>query len=114
MFDFKDLVMWVNLINDSVKSDLPDKKINEEEAKHYSGEYGMKFISVSAKERVNILIIYLMLGRYTSLVYSNYINLINLHKSGNDRLLDYDKYKNCLSLIDVVNHFCNKNFNNIF
>ena len=30
--------MWVNLINDSVKSDLPDKKINEEEAKHYAGE----------------------------------------------------------------------------
>ena len=54
VFDFKDLVMWVNLINDSVKSDLPDKKINEEEAKHYSGEYGMKFISVSVKERVNI------------------------------------------------------------
>ena len=51
MFDFKDLVVW---INDSVKSDLPDKKIIEEEAKHYSGEYGMKFISVSAKERVNI------------------------------------------------------------
>ena len=46
--------MWVNLINDSVKSDLPDKKINEEEAKHYSGEYVMKFISVSAKERFNI------------------------------------------------------------
>ena len=46
--------MWVNLINDSVKSDLPDKKINEEEDKHYSGEYGMKFIRVNAKEGVNI------------------------------------------------------------
>ena len=46
--------MWVNLINDRVKSDLPDKKINEEEAKHYLGEYGMKFISVNTKERVNI------------------------------------------------------------
>ena len=51
-----------------------------------------------------ILIIYLKLGRHTSLVYSNYINLINLHKSGNNRLLDYDKYKYCLSLIDVVNN----------
>ena len=46
--------MWVNVINDSVKSDLPDKKINEEEVKHYSGEYVMKLVSVSAKERVNI------------------------------------------------------------
>ena len=41
MLNFKDFVMWVNLINDSVKSDLSDKKINEEEAKHYSGEYGI-------------------------------------------------------------------------
>ena len=41
MFNFKGLLMWVNLINDSVKSDLPDRKINEEEAKHYLGEYGM-------------------------------------------------------------------------
>ena len=63
---FKDLDMWVDLINDSVgfekvvkilvgnKSDLPDRKINEEEAKHYAGEHGMKFIKVSAKEGVNI------------------------------------------------------------
>ena len=46
--------MWIDLINDSVKSDLQDRKINEEEAKHYSGEYGIQFINVSAKERVNI------------------------------------------------------------
>ena len=58
--------MWIDLINDNVgfekvvkilvgnKSDLPDRKINEEEAKHYAGEYGMKFIRVSSKEGVNI------------------------------------------------------------
>ena len=31
-----------------------DRKINEEEAKHYAGEYGMKLIRVSVKEGVNI------------------------------------------------------------
>ena len=46
----------------------------------------------------------------TFLVYSNYINFINMLKMGNDSLLAYDKYKNCLSSIDVANHFCNKNF----
>ena len=52
-----------------------------------------------------------MLSEYTSLVYSNFINL---DKIGNGTLLDYDKYKNCLSLIDVVTHFYNKNFYNFF
>ena len=46
--------MWIDLINDSVKSDLPDRKINEEEAKHYAGEHRMKFIKVNTKEGVNI------------------------------------------------------------
>ena len=46
------------------------------------------------------------------LVYSNYINFINLHKRENDSLLAYE---NCLSLIDVSNHFCNnKNFYSFF
>ena len=45
------------------------------------------------------------------LVYSNYINFINLFKRGNDSLLAYE---NCLSLIEVFTHFCNKNFYNIF
>ena len=30
------------------------RKINEEEAEHYAGEYGMKFIRLNAKEWVNI------------------------------------------------------------
>ena len=45
------------------------------------------------------------------LVYSNYINFINLLKMGNDSLLAYE---NCLSLIDVANHFCNKNYYSFF
>ena len=52
-----------------------------------------------------------MLSRWTSLVYSNFINL---DKIGNGTLLDYYKYKNCLSLIDAVTHFYNKNFYNFF
>ena len=47
-----------------------------------------------------------MLSGCTSLVYSNFINL---NKNRNGTLLDNDKYKNCLSLYDVVTHFYNKN-----
>ena len=47
-----------------------------------------------------------MISGYTSLVYSNFINL-NRNRFGT--LLDNDKYKNCLSLYDVVTHFYNKN-----
>ena len=36
------------------KSDLPDRKVNEEVAKKYAGEHGMKFVSVSAKDGINI------------------------------------------------------------
>ena len=55
-----------------------------------------------------------ILSMCTFLVYSNYINFINLPKRGNDSLLAYGKYKNCLSLIDAVTHFYNKNFYNFF
>ena len=36
------------------KSDLPDAKISVEMAQQYAGVHGMKFISVSAKNGVNI------------------------------------------------------------
>ena len=63
---FKNLDLWMDLIDESVrpeklekilvgnKSDLPDRKVNEEVAKKYAGEHGMKFVSVSAKDGINI------------------------------------------------------------
>ena len=63
---FQDLDMWLDLINDIVdegkvekilvgnKCDLPDAKVTVEMGKKYAESHGMKFISVSAKDGVNI------------------------------------------------------------
>ena len=63
---FNNLNTWINLINADIeegkvekilvgnKSDLPDAKISVEMAQQYAGVHGMKFISVSAKNGVNI------------------------------------------------------------
>ena len=63
---FNNLNTWINLINSDIeegkaekilvgnKSDLPDAKISVEMAQQYAGVHGMKFISVSAKDGVNI------------------------------------------------------------
>ena len=63
---FENLDMWIGNINDVIeedkvvkilvgnKSDLPDKEIDENEVKKYAGEHGMKYLSVSAKEGINI------------------------------------------------------------
>ena len=63
---FNNLDTWINLINADIeegkaekilvgnKSDLPDAKISVDMAQEYAGVHGMKFISVSAKDGVNI------------------------------------------------------------
>ena len=86
--------MWVNLINDSVKSDLPDRKINEEEAKHYAGEHGMKFIKVSAKEGVNIDYLFEVVENF--IIEKTIVKKIQFAKSkANNLLLTY--FNNCNS-----------------
>ena len=63
---FQNLDMWMDLINDIVeegkverilvgnKCDLPDAKVSVDMGKKYAESHGMKFISVSAKDGVNI------------------------------------------------------------
>lgn len=63
---FQNLDMWMDLINDIVeegkvekilvgnKCDLPDAKVTVDMGKQYAEKHGMKFISVSAKDGVNI------------------------------------------------------------
>lgn len=73
---FENLNLWMELIDEGVgeakiekilvgnKSDLPDneKKISDDMAKKFAGEHGMKFISVSAKEGINIDYLFEVLG----------------------------------------------------
>ena len=73
---FENLNLWIDLIDEGVgeekiekilvgnKSDLPDneKKISDDMAKKFAGEHGMKFISVSAKEGINIDYLFEVLG----------------------------------------------------
>ena len=63
---FKNLDKWMEKINNVVdvnkveiilvgnKSDLPDIKVSEDMATKYAGEHGIKFMSVSTKEGLNI------------------------------------------------------------
>ena len=73
---FENLNLWMDLIDEGIggekiekilvgnKSDLPDneKKISDDMAKKFAGEHGMKFISVSAKEGINIDYLFEVLG----------------------------------------------------
>lgn len=71
---FESLDKWIELINDTVeegevekilvgnKSDLSSRKISDEMANKYASEHGMKFISVSVKEGINIDYLFEVLG----------------------------------------------------
>ena len=73
---FENLNLWLELIDEGVggekiqkilvgnKSDIPhnEKKITDDMAKKFAGEHGMKFISVSAKEGINIDYLFEVLG----------------------------------------------------
>ena len=71
---FNDLDYWIEEINDAVdkdkvikilignKSDLHDKKISYDRANKYAEKHNMKFHSVSAKDGINIDMIFEILG----------------------------------------------------
>ena len=72
---FEDLDLWIKEVNDADiddkicikmlignKFDSPDKIINENEAKKFAEENGMKYLSVSAKEGINIITMFEMIG----------------------------------------------------
>ena len=71
---FENLDTWIELIDDIIeegkvetilvgnKSDLSNRRITDEIANKYASEHGMKFISVSVKEGINIDYLFEVLG----------------------------------------------------
>ena len=111
---FKNLDMWIDLINESVgaekvvtilvgnKSDLPGEKVNEEEAKRYAGEHGMKFVKVSAKDGVNIDYLF-------ELMANDCVKqlLEDKNEIENNKNKDKDNNEEKINMLDVENN--NKN-----
>ena len=72
---FDDLNLWIKEVNEADiddkicikmlignKLDFSDKKINENEAKKFAEENGMRYLSVSAKDGINIITMFEMMG----------------------------------------------------
>ena len=71
---FNDLDSWIEEINNIIdekkvviilvgnKSDLPDQKIDNDKALTYAKKYNMKYLSVSAKEGINIDYLFEIIG----------------------------------------------------
>ena len=116
---FDDLDFWIKEVNDADindkicikmlignKFDSPNKIINENEAKKFAEENGMKYLSVSAKDGINIITMFEMIGdACAKAIQAEEYNAIKENNNKND--------KNTQSIsIDLKNKKMKKNTNN--